>query len=420
MENIATKDVEKKPGGKKTVLILILALAVVIGAMAGWYMSRTKTVAVASLPEQLSYDYGAQLNTQGLSLLVTNNLGKAETITEGFVCDPLQLNAAGQQQITVTYGGKSDVFTVEVTPVLTEIAVAAMPEDTGYLSGEALNLQGFSLEARYNDGSTQTVEDYVCQPMTVSDAAGMQEITVSYEDKTTVFEVEVLEVESFTVDGRSANRTYMVGDIPDPAGAVLNVAYTNGTTETVETGFACLQEPFAETGDQAVTVTYGGKEATYTAQVYPRATFENGRCFRSGGYYQNDPVYGRNLAGDPIYWAVGLNFTIPASAWNNFAMTVTCSWTEEVSGLGPEGWVCGYDDAKDGKTFVEWGTFGDPDANDNQRLLVSVFLPDDPSIAGEQWIEIGFGSAVKRIPVTLVYEGDYETGMGWDMGEVSF
>lgn len=420
MENIAVNSAEKKPGGKKTVLILILALVVAIGAVAGWYMSRTKTVAVASLPEQLSYDYGTQLDTQGLSVLVTNNLGKTETLTEGFTCAPLQLNTAGKQEITVTYGGKSDVFTVEVIPVLTEIAVAAMPEDTGYLSEEALNLQGLSVEALYNDGSTRIVEDYVCQPMTVSGAAGMQEITVSYADKTTVFEVEVLEVKAITVDGRSANRAYMVGDYPDAEGAVVNVAYTNGTTETVETGFECVQEPFAETGEQAVTVTYGGKEATYTAQVYPRATFENGRCFISGGYYQNDPVYGRNLAGDPIYWAVGLDFTIPSSAWNNFAMTVTCSWTEEVSGLGSEGWVCGYEDAKEGKTFVEWGIFGEPDANDNQRLLLSVFLPDDPSIAGEQWIEVGFGSAVKRIPVTLVYEGDYETGMGWNMEDFRF
>ncbi len=72
------------------------------------------SISIASVPETLSYYVGDTLLTKGLAILVSYNNGTSETVTSGFTYTPTTLETAGTQKITVTYGGKTTSFDVNV------------------------------------------------------------------------------------------------------------------------------------------------------------------------------------------------------------------------------------------------------------------------------------------------------------------
>ena len=71
-------------------------------------------IEVKTLPTKTEYFVGDTLDTTGLTLTAIYNNGTTETITSSFTCSPMVLNTAGKQTITVSYGGKTCTFDVEV------------------------------------------------------------------------------------------------------------------------------------------------------------------------------------------------------------------------------------------------------------------------------------------------------------------
>ncbi|MBR5442256.1 MAG: bacterial Ig-like domain-containing protein, partial [Clostridia bacterium] len=71
-------------------------------------------IELVSLPIKTDYFVGEKVNTRGLVLGITYPDGTKENIDEGFDCSPATLTTAGTQTITVTYGGSSAQFTVNV------------------------------------------------------------------------------------------------------------------------------------------------------------------------------------------------------------------------------------------------------------------------------------------------------------------
>ena len=71
-------------------------------------------IELVSLPVKADYFVGEKLNTRGLVLGITYPDGTHENIDEGFDFSPSVLTTAGTQTITVTYGGSSAQFTVNV------------------------------------------------------------------------------------------------------------------------------------------------------------------------------------------------------------------------------------------------------------------------------------------------------------------
>ena len=68
-----------------------------------------------------------------------------------------------------------------------------MPERTGYFPGSNLNTQGLVLTAHYSNGTTKRIDEgFTCTPTSfVKEDVGNKVITVSYEGKTTSFNVLV-------------------------------------------------------------------------------------------------------------------------------------------------------------------------------------------------------------------------------------
>ncbi|MBQ9551663.1 MAG: bacterial Ig-like domain-containing protein [Clostridia bacterium] len=157
----------------------------------------------------------------------------------------------------------------EVT--LQSISVKTNPTQTTYTVGETLNTAGLTLTAAYSDGSTQTVTSgFTCNP-TKLDTAGFRTITVTYNGKTATFGVTVNPVPAtltgIAVKTPPAQTTYTVGDTLNTAGLTLTAAYSDGSTQTVTSGFTCTPTKLNTAGQQTITVTYGGKTASFVVTV---------------------------------------------------------------------------------------------------------------------------------------------------------
>ena len=72
------------------------------------------SISVTTKPEKTTYYVGETLDTSGLTLKMTYNNGKTETITNGFTCSPSTFSTAGTTTVTVSYGGKKTTFSVSV------------------------------------------------------------------------------------------------------------------------------------------------------------------------------------------------------------------------------------------------------------------------------------------------------------------
>ena len=124
-----------------------------------------------------------------------------EISSDAYTVSGYDADTAGDQNITVTYAGKTDTFMVTVNgepgtepedPVLERIEVTTLPDTTEYKIGDTLDLTGMVVTAYYSNDESEEVTDYTVEGFD-SSAAGPVELTVRYEDKTAVFTVTVTE-----------------------------------------------------------------------------------------------------------------------------------------------------------------------------------------------------------------------------------
>lgn len=401
---------------RKTRRNLLLAAALIlvaaIAAAAG-YLNTPVEIRVARQPDKTEYLFAERFEPEGLALEVTYRSGKTETVTQ-FVFRPPVLNESGTQQITLQWKDLTVQFPVEVVAPLEQIRVATLPDTLWYVAGDSLDAAGLTLEASYTDGSTAIVTEGFTLENTALTQPGEQTVTVRLEDQTAAFDVFVVEVTGITVKTPAARQTYMVGQTLEPGGLTLTAYYSDGTQKTIEEGFSCQEVTFDREGQQDITVTYAGHEATFPVTVYPQVTFARLRAY--GGAGSDSYGSGQNQNGRWITWRLYVEHTLEDGLWEIFRPGISCSWADVVNG---DRWEenARFEYAKEGQTHVEYGILA---GRGTSAYFYSLNLPDDPSIAGEQWVEIYVGNSTKRITFTLTYLGDYETGTGWRVSNIKF
>lgn len=163
-------------------------------------------IGVLTLPDKTEYTVGDTLDTAGLSIRVYTNNGHRD-VSQDLDCSPSVLGQAGTQTITVSYGGKTCTFSVQVNaenkPV--SLAVKTMPDKRTYSVGDTLDTTGLVLKLSSSSGSSEEItEGFVCSPTTL-DTAGRQEITVTYGELTCRFSVTVEEKAAETSPSPSAS-----------------------------------------------------------------------------------------------------------------------------------------------------------------------------------------------------------------------
>lgn len=164
-----------------------------------------KDIVLKTSPTKLSYIEGEAFDPAGGVLTVTMEQGGTNDIPMTADMVKVDMNKVGEQDATVSYGGKDLEAAFKVTIAKKEVAgieVIQTPTGATYKGDDALNLEGGKIKVNYNNGTSDE------KPM--SDAAevkgydkniiGPQTITVTYGLKSADFVVNVLYKETVTTE----------------------------------------------------------------------------------------------------------------------------------------------------------------------------------------------------------------------------
>ena len=142
------------------------------------------------------YAWGENLDLTGLVVNATFSDGNTRAVTD-FTSDPAdgsKLATAGKVTVTISFGGKTGSFDINVAePVLVSIAANIDDVKTEYAYGEALDLTGLVVNGTYSDESVKPVNGYTTNPEngTALNVTGKNDVEISFEGKTTSFEITV-------------------------------------------------------------------------------------------------------------------------------------------------------------------------------------------------------------------------------------
>ena len=185
LENAGTQTVEVSYGGLLCYFDVEVAPAPEI----------VEGIGVLTLPVKVIYEVGERLETTGLSVRVYTNNGTRDVEADELECEPILLEEAGAQLITVSYAEKTCSFTVQVLREETPAAMAVyrLPQRLDYEAGEALDTTGLILVVTSDRDQVEYLDEgFVCEPQILSEP-GYQEIRVYFGELVCSYHVLVHE-----------------------------------------------------------------------------------------------------------------------------------------------------------------------------------------------------------------------------------
>ncbi len=120
-------------------------------------VSAVKSLSVSATPTKTAYYTGDEFDVTGGQIRVTFEDGTVKTtdMTDAMISG-YDGGKSGRQTITVTYGGKTATFTVNVTALAaSKLELVSAPAKTGYYLGDAIDLTGGVIRVIYNSGRTE-------------------------------------------------------------------------------------------------------------------------------------------------------------------------------------------------------------------------------------------------------------------------
>lgn len=228
------------------------------------------SISVTKKSQKTTYIESTALDDTGMVLTLYYNNNTSETITTGWVSE-YDFSNVGTSVVEVTYGGKTCTYDVTViAKTLTSIVVESEPNKLEYLEGDtSLDTDGLEIKAYYDNDTSEVINDNYT--VTGYDSTpGTKTITVTYGGKIATFTVEVVakSVTSIAVTKKPNKLTYLEGESFDKTGMVITAYYNNNTsgavTDYTVSGYT------STIGTKTITVSYGGKSATFTVTVNSR------------------------------------------------------------------------------------------------------------------------------------------------------
>ena len=234
------------------------------------------SIELRSLPNKLEYYDGEKLDCTGMVLIGKQSNGKTKEINSGFTCDPMYLSITDvnsedyteRQRIVVKYENLSTDFEVVVKAIV-ETAISVEPNKTQYRVGDSISASDLTVKVTFSDGYSEVVTDgYTVYPTQLSNA-GNQEITVSYEDLTAKFNVQVekKEISHIVIETTPNKSVYKIGESIDLNGLSVSAVYKDGTKETVENGLTCSPTVLEQEGTVRITVSFEGYDTVFEVEV---------------------------------------------------------------------------------------------------------------------------------------------------------
>jgi hypothetical protein len=277
-ENIAISDVkgfDSSIAGTKILTVIVGEKSATFTVIVTESSVELTKIEVVALPAKSVYYTGEEFEVSGLTIkmIYSDGTTNIESVGIGNISG-FESATAGEKTLTVTLSGKTTTFNVVVKAVeLTKIEIATLPTKTSYKIGETLDITGLVVKGIYSDGTTK-IEKISINNVSGFDSktAGTKTLKVIVGEKSITFTVIVteakIELSKIEVTTLPTKTSYYVGESLEIAGMVVKGTYNNGNvkTETVTAGNVTGFNS-AIAGTKALTVTLGGKTATFNVTV---------------------------------------------------------------------------------------------------------------------------------------------------------
>ncbi len=243
------------------------------------------SIKLLTQPDKTEYNHGEAINLAGATIEVVKGSGKTTIPVTNDMISTYTPTQLGEQQLTVTYGGKTatDKIVVNVNDKVTGIRVTP-PTKKDYQKGESLDLNGGTVTkimASGNPGETLPLTTDMITSTFDSSKPGPQEVIVSLDGHTDKFTVRIEDYITDIVIKDKPKDTYKYGEALGTPGGSLTVTYKSGTTQEVAitpemikeldgSNFDTTKITFPEgqtTATKEVKVVYEGKEANYEITI---------------------------------------------------------------------------------------------------------------------------------------------------------
>ena len=231
------------------------------------------SIKIKDYPKQ-NYEYGEKLDVTGGTIEITRENGDKEIIpiTKEMVTG-FNPNQAGTQIITVTYGGKTDNYEIEVTDDIAGIKITP-PKKLVYKIGEKIDLTGGKVAEITASGNIKTPVDMTLAMISGfnTNTEGPKTITVTYKGKKATFNITVIDpLSDMQIITLPNKLNYKYGEKLDVTGGTIQITTESGEKQIINmtpemvTGY----NP-NKIGQQTLKVTYEGitKEFIVTVEDY--------------------------------------------------------------------------------------------------------------------------------------------------------
>ncbi|TCL71648.1 Ig-like protein group 3 [Hydrogenispora ethanolica] len=267
-------------------------------------LTTVANVAVSSRPARTEYLTGQALDLSGLGVTATEAGGAVKTLTaKDYVVTGFDNNAAGTQNLTVHYGGKTASFQVNVVALAcTAMDIAYEPAKTTYYLNDRFDPAGMVINGTFNTGAVRPLDP---AEYTLS---GFDSATPGKKTVIAALKADPAKTASFTVTVKPAalldleirkppeKTRYFLGESLDLDGMVVYAKYSDRTeARLTKDEYAASALDAATPGEKEVALSHKGKTAILKVTVkakeltgiqvtkYPKTTYWIGQSFDAAG-----------------------------------------------------------------------------------------------------------------------------------------
>lgn len=166
---------------------------------------------------------------------------------------------------------KAYKVTVKEKVTVSSISVYQNPSKTVYQVGDTFDTSGLKIKVNYSDGTYQVISNGFTATSPDLSTSGRKTVTVSYGGKSTSFQITVnnkpATLSSISVYMNPIKTVYQVGDTFSSNGLVIKAIYSDGTYQLINSGLTVSEPDMSSAGQKTVTVSYGGKTASFKITV---------------------------------------------------------------------------------------------------------------------------------------------------------
>lgn len=263
------------------ILLLLLVLSCTVFMLACTSEDKENTdiaiakIRIENMPENKMY-LGDSLNLDDATILVTTKAGKVSSIPVTLdMISGYNPSQKGKQVVTITYGGCTATFEVEVYDAeVQSISIAKRPPEISVVQGGTLSLVGVQLQVDYQTRSIiiDDINDMVRELENIPFLpVGKHTIHIDYSGFTTSLDIVVKarQVISIEIVKKPKKLQYFIGDTFEPSGLEILRKYDNNTQDVLKydenaSSFVFDYEFARETSSTLVKVTVDGHTVTFS------------------------------------------------------------------------------------------------------------------------------------------------------------